>query len=149
MRNYKNYTIDYFSILLFPKSHELHKHVNAEEKFWYTYKIYIYFLHIYQIEISKVGLHCLLLRKIRWVRAFKNVLTVAEFLIHRRSGMGFPANRAQGRVSCCPSITLVTEGLIPMRGATESERAQALRTLCHPREDKLSHRPICLLSQIS
>lgn len=43
---------------------------------------------------------------------------MAEFLIHRRSGMGFPANRAQGSVSCCPSITLITEGLIPMSGAT-------------------------------
>lgn len=47
---------------------------------------------------------------------------MAEFLIHRRSGMGFPANRTQGKVSCCPSITLVTEGLIPMSGATKSER---------------------------
>lgn len=60
-------------------------------------------------------------------------LTMAEFLIHRRSGKGFPANKAQGRVSCCPSITLVTEGLIPMRGATKSERAQALSSLFHPK----------------
>lgn len=63
MQHYKNYTIDYFSILLIPQSYELHKHVNTEEKFWCTYKIY--FLHIYQIEISMVGLHCLLLRKMR------------------------------------------------------------------------------------
>lgn len=58
---------------------------------------------------------------------------MAEFLTHRRSGMGFPANRAQGKVSCCPSITLVTEGLIPMSGATMSERAQVLATLFHPK----------------
>lgn len=61
---------------------------------------------------------------------------MAEFLVHLRSGMGCPASRAQGKVSCCPSITLVTEGLIPMSGATESERAQPLRTLLRPKEGK-------------
>lgn len=36
--------------------------------------------------------------------------------------MGFPANRVQGRVSCCPSIILATEGLIPISGATTSKK---------------------------
>lgn len=47
---------------------------------------------------------------------------MAEFFIHRRSGMGFPANSVQGRVSCCPSITLATEGLMPISGATTSKK---------------------------
>jgi hypothetical protein len=47
---------------------------------------------------------------------------MAEFFIHRRSGMGFPANRVQGRVRGCPSITLAMEGLIPISGATTSEK---------------------------
>lgn len=46
MQNYKNYTIDYFSILLIPQSYELHKHVNTEEKFWCTYNIYIFSMFI-------------------------------------------------------------------------------------------------------
>lgn len=47
---------------------------------------------------------------------------MAEFFIHRRSGMGFPANRVQGKVSGCPSITLALAGLIPISGATTSEK---------------------------
>lgn len=71
-----------------------------------------------------------------------NALTMAEFLIHRRSGMGFPASRAQGKVSCCPSITLVTGGLIPMSGATKSERAHSHHQhYFTQKEGQLFHRP--------
>ena len=38
MQNHKNYTIDYFSIILIPKSYKLHKHVNTEKN--------IYFLNV-------------------------------------------------------------------------------------------------------
>lgn len=66
---------------------------------------------------------------------------MAEFLIHRRSGMGFPANRAQGKVSCCPSMTLVTEGLIPISGATETDRNRYYQINLTQKEDKHPYRP--------
>lgn len=65
---------------------------------------------------------------------------MAEFFIHRRSGMGFPANRAQGKVSCCPSTTLVTEGLIPMSGATKSDTAQVCQHYLTQKEGKFIYR---------
>ena len=85
--------------------------------------------------MSTVGINCLLCKKIRNVNArIYNVLTMAEFLIHRRSGMGFPANRAQGKVSCCPSMTLVTEGLIPMSGATKSGETGIINSILPERK---------------
>jgi hypothetical protein len=67
-------------------------------------------------------------------------ITMAEFFIHRRSGIGFPAKRLQGRVSCCPSMTLARAGLIPISGGTESERAGVLSASPCPKEDKLFYR---------
>lgn len=99
-----------------------------------------YIFPFYEVYISVFRIyHFLFYITINMGAQISNILTMAEFLVHRRSGMGFPAKRVQGKVSGCPSMTLATAGLIPIRGATESERAKELTTF--KKDGKLFHGP--------
>lgn len=59
----------------------------------------------------------------------KVLLTTTLFLIHLLSGMGFPASKTQGKVSCWPSMTLAVAGLAPIRGVTWTKRKNKKKLL--------------------